>query len=187
MKTKNCIRTQITEDLNERFDYAKKHLTLKTWDSDRLGYLSPNVLFEIKEDEQANVDETIKVWAAENSVNLVEITEENSVLDNFWEMATEGYLTADYFCANEDVFNLLNTPNTVLYFKRIDKMTNKLFRTRLMRFMNNQSITLGDGKVYFAKNILFSVLTISDNMDKYEYMELKSDSKHGFVTIRLGD
>ncbi len=187
MKTKNCTRTQITEDLNERFDHATMHLKLKTWDFDRLGYLSPNVLFEVKEDEQSNVDETIKVWAAEHSVNLVEITEENGVLENLWEMATEGHLTASYLRVTEDIFNMLNTSNTILYFKRIDKMENKLFRTRLMRFMNNQTVTFGDGKVHFAKNILFSILTISNEMDKYDYWELRNDGKDGFDTFCLSN
>lgn len=187
MKTTDCICTQITEDLNDRFDNAKKHLKLKTWDSDRLGYLSPDVLIESKEDEEANVDTAIKIWAAENAINLVEITEENGVLENLWDMATEGYLTQSYLRTTEDTFNLLNTPNTVLYFKRIDKMSNKLFRTRLMRFMNNQSVTFGDEKVHFAKNILFSILTISDEMDKYDYRELRNDGKDGFDTFCLSD
>ena len=150
MKTTDCICTQITEDLNDRFEHAKKFLKLKTWNSDRLGYLSPDVLIKSKEDEEAIVDTAIKTWATENSVNLVEITEENGVLENLWEMATEGYLTKSYIRTTEDTFNMLNTPNTVLYFKRIDNMTNKLFRTRLMRFMNNQSVTFGDEKVHFA-------------------------------------
>jgi hypothetical protein len=42
--------TQIAEEMNKRFEHAKKHLKIKTWDFDRLGYLSPNVLFEVKED-----------------------------------------------------------------------------------------------------------------------------------------
>ena len=187
MKTKDCICAQITEDLNDRFDNAKMHLKLKTWDPHRLGYLSPDVLIESKENEQANVDIAIKAWAAKNEINLVEISEENGVLENLWDVATEGYLSASYFRVTEDTFNLLNTPNTVLYFKRIDKMTNKLFRTRLMRFMNNQTVTFGDDKVYFAKNILFSILTISDEMDKYDYWELRNDGKDGFDTFCLSN
>ena len=187
MKTKDCICAQITEDLNDRFEHVKMHLNLKTWDSDRLGYLSPDVLIESKEGEEINVDAAIKTWAVENAINLVEITEENGIIENLWEMATEGYLTKSYIRTTEDTFNMLNTPNTVLYFKRIDKMTNKLFRTRLMRFMNNQSVTFGDGKVRFAKNILFSILTISNEMDRYEYRELKNDSKDGFETLRLSN
>jgi hypothetical protein len=187
MKTNDCICAQITEDLNDRFEHAKMHLKLKTGGSDRLGYLSPDVLIESKEDEEANVDTAIKTWAAENAINLVEITEENGIIENLWETATEGYLTKSYLRTTKDTFNMLNTPNTVLYFKRIDKMSNKLFRTRLMRFMNNQSVTFGDGKVYFAKNILFSILTISNEMDKYDYRELENDSKDGFEIFRLSN
>ena len=187
MKTTDCIYTQITEDLNDRFDNAKMHLKLKTWDPHRLGYLSPDVLIESKENEQTNVDIAIKAWAEKNEINLVEISEENGVLENLWETATEGFLTQSYLRTTEDTFNMLNTPNTVLYFKRIDKMTNKLFRTRLMRFMNNQSVTFGDGKVHFAKNILFSILTISNEMDRCEYRELKNDSKDGFEIFRLSN
>ena len=56
-----------------------------------------------------------------------------------------------------------------------------------MRFMNNQTVTFGDDKVYFAKNILFSILTISDEMDKYDYWELRNDGKDGFDTFCLSN
>ena len=185
METKNCICTQITERLSRSFSHAQEELIDKTWNFNRQGAFSPNIMFTSREEKQTNVDEAIKAWAAENEVNLVEITEENSVLENLWEMATEGNLTAYYLRTTENTFDMLNTPNTVLYFKRIDKITNKLFRTRLLRFMNNQSVTFGDEKVHFAKNILFSVLTISDEMDKYECRELINDSKDGFAIIDL--
>ena len=65
-------------------DYiGTKDIKYKEWNSDNF---IPNILFKSKEIEQSNVDETIKVWASKNSVNLVEITEENGVLENLWEM-----------------------------------------------------------------------------------------------------
>ena len=66
-------------------------------------------------------------------------------------------------------------------------MENKLFRRRILSFMNNQSVTCGDNKVHFAKNILFSVLTISDEMDKFDRREFIQDSKNGFAIMRLDD
>ena len=168
------------------------HIKLKKWNPDRQGAFAPNVLFSSKEDDQTTVDETIKSWAKENDVNLIEITEDNNILGNIWERAsvnyaTGGSLSSEYFLTNEENFNILNTPNTILYFSRIDKMENKLFRRRILSFMNNQSVTFGDDKVYFAKNILFCVFTISNEMDKFERREFIQDSKDGFVIVRLSD
>lgn len=192
MENNTGIFAQIIEELNESYNHAKMHIKLKKWDPNCQGAFAPNVLFSSKEDDQTTVDETIKSWAKENDVNLIEITEDNNILENIWKRAsvnyaTGGSLSSEYFLTNEEKFNMLNTPNTILYFSRIDKMENKLFRRRILSFMNNQSVTFGDDKVHFAKNILFSVFTISDEMDKFERREFIQDSKDGFVIVRLSD
>lgn len=184
MEPKDYV-TKIVERLDRNFKRATRDLKHKEWDNDT--FIS-NVLFVSKEEEQTTVDETIKAWATENEVNLIEITEDNNILEmasvNY---ATGGSLSSYYFLTNEEKFNMLNTPNTILYFSRIDKMENKLFRRRILSFMNNQSVTFGDDKVHFAKNILFSVFTISDEMDKFERREFIQDSKNGFAIVRLSD
>lgn len=185
----NAYATKIIEKLDRGFERATEDLDDKEWDNDTF---IPNILFVSKEDEQTIVDETIKTWAMTNEVNLIEITEDNSILENIYDFATVEFANGrgrgeDYFLINEEKFNILNTPNTILYFSRIDKMENKLFRGRLMHFIKNQSVTFGDDKVYFAKNILFSVLTISDEMDKFDRREFIQDSKDGFAIIRLDD
>lgn len=188
METKGYA-TKMIEKLDRAYNRATRDLTHKALGND---IFIPNILFVSKEEEQTIVDETIKAWANEKEVNLIEITEENSILDNIYESATvehttSGAYNSEYFLTHEEKFNMLNTTNTILYFSRIDKMENKLFRSRLMTFMNNQSVTFGDDKVHFVKNILFSVLTISDEMDKDEWREFRNDSEDGFATIRLGD
>ena len=185
----NGYVAKIIEKLDRNFKRATRDLKHKEWDN---GTFIPNVLFVSKEDEQTIVDETIKTWATENKVNLIEITEDNSILENIYDFATVEFANGegrseDYFLINEEKFNILNTPNTILYFSRIDKMENKLFRRRILSFMNNQSVTFGDDKVHFAKNILFSVFTISDEMDKFERREFIQDSKDGFVIVRFDD
>ena len=185
----NAYVTKIIKRLDRGFKRATEDLEYKEWDNDTF---IPNILFVSKEDEQTIVDETIKSWATENKVNLLEITEDNSILENIYDFATVefgngGGRGEDYFLINEEKFNILNTPNTILYFRRIDKMENKLFRRNLMYFIKNQSVTFGDDKVYFAKNILFSVLTISDEMYKFDCREFIQDSKDGFAIIRLDD
>ena len=180
----NAYAAKIIEKLDRGFKRATRDLKHKEWDNDT--YI-PNVLFVSKEDEQTIVNETIKSWARKNDVNLIEITEDNNILENIYERAIVKFGSDEFFLTNEEKFNMLNAPNTILYFSRIDKMEDKLFRRRLMYFIKNQSVTFGDDKVHFAKNILFSVLTISDEMDKFDRREFIQDSKDGFAIIRLDD
>ena len=185
----NAYATKIIEKLDRGFKRATEDLEHKEWNN---GTFIPNILFVSKEDGQTIVDETIKTWATENKVNLLEITENNSILENIYDFATVEFANGggrgeDYFLINEEKFNILNTPNTILYFRRIDKMENKLFRRRILSFMNNQSVTFGDGKVHFAKNILFCVFTISNEMEKFDRREFIQDSEDRFAIIRLDD
>ena len=181
----NDLFTKVNSTLTDSYEHAIECLHYKGWDSERQGSDSPNILFVANEDNLIEADSLINSWATENNVNIVEITECNGALSKLQEMATEGYLTQSYISVSEEKFNLLNRPNTVLYFKRIDLMQDDLFRRIMLKFMNNQTVTLGDGRVYFAKNILFSVLTIADNMDKFKRREFIQDSKDGFVITEL--
>lgn len=70
-------------------------------------------------------------------------------------------------------FSLINSPKTVLYFKRLDQMTSKVCRQHLLNLMSNHLVTLGDGKIHFAKNILFTIGTIfSKEIDYFEWSEI---------------
>ena len=182
----NDLHATITVKLNKSYDRSQKFIKVKKWDSEGQGANSPNVLFIAKEEDQVDMDSVITQWATENNINLVEITESNGMLSKHQEMATVDFATGgsystDYIVVSKEKFDLFNTPNTVLYFKRIDDMQDELFRRLMINFMNNQTVTLGDGKVYFAENILFSVLTIADNMDKFKRREFMQDSKDGFI------
>ena len=185
MKT-NETTTKITAILADSYSHSQENLMYKKWAPECQGAYAPNVLFIAKEEDQVDMDSVITQWATENNINLVEITENNGMLSKHQEMATVDFTTGgsfstDYIVVSKEKFDLFNTPNTVLYFKRIDDMQDEPFRRLMLNFMNNQTVTLGDGKVYFAKNILFSVLTISDNMDKFKRREFIQDSKDGFI------
>ena len=181
----NDIQATIIAELSKRYDKAQKFIKRKNWDPDRQGADAPNILFVAKEADLEDVDSLITKWAAENNVNLVEITASNGMISKHQEFATEGYLTQSYISISKENFELFNRPNTIIYFKRIDVVQDELLRRIMLNFMNNQSVTQGYGRVYFAKNILFSVLTISDTMDKDARRTLIQDSKDGFMRTYL--
>ena len=186
----NDLHATITLKLNKSYERSQKFIKLKKWDPDRQGAYAPNLLFIAEEEDQADMDSVITKWASENNINLVEITASNGMISKHREMATVkfttgGSYTTDYIVVSKEKFDLFNTPNTVLYFKRIDVVSDEVFRRIMLGFVNNQTVTLGDGKVYFAKNILFSILTISDTMDKDARRTLIQDSKDGIMKIYL--
>ena len=181
----NDMQVTIIAELSKRYDKARKIIKRKKWDPDRQGADAPNILFVVKEADIEDINSLISRWAVENNINLVEITASNGMISKHQEFATEGYLTQSYISISKENFELFNRPNTIIYFKRIDLVQEELLRRIMLKFMNNQSVTLGDGKVYFAKNILFSVLTISDTMDKDARRTLIQDSKDGFVRTYL--
>ena len=159
MKT-NETTTKITARLADSYSCSQENLMYKKWAPDRQGANSPNILFISGADNLIDVDCLINSWATENNINLVEITENNGMLSKHQEMATVDFTTGgsystNYIVVSKEKFDLFNTPNTVLYFKRIDDMQDERFRRLMLKFMNNQTVTLGDGKVYFAENILF--------------------------------
>ena len=175
----------IIEDLNVRFAKAIKKQKHKKWQFERQGADSPNVMLISKEEDLQDADNAIVSWAKANNINLVEINENNGILTKYRERATVDNFSQSYICVSKEIFELLNHPNTVLYFKRIDTIKDEIFRITLLKFMNNQTVTLGDENGYFAKNILFSVLTVADNSDKYIIRELIQDSKDGFAIKTL--
>ena len=181
----NTLVVNIFTELNESYDSSQETIGYKEWDPFRQGAYAPNILFIAKEVDMAETDSMIIKWAAENNINLVEITESNGIIGKRQELATEENFTRSYISVSKEKFDLFNCPNTVLYFKRMDLVQDEFLRRIMLEFMNNQSVTLGDGKVYFAKNILFSVLTISDTMDKDARRTLIQDSKDGFMRIYL--
>ena len=73
---------------------------------------------------------------------------------------------------SKDQFALLNQPKTVLYLKRADHINDPMTRQHLLDFVSNHIVTFGDEKAYRAKNILFAVATIPNDMEYSDWREI---------------
>lgn len=176
----NRINEKIQVSLDEILLDAKVELRLKQVSLETVR--ARNVLVSAKPTDLDQVDQTIVDWAKANSVNLVVIENGDQSYTKCGHTSIENIHNVAFLSVSEEQLALLNLPNTVLYFKRIDKMEDKMVRRRLLDFMRRHLVTMGDEKVYFAKNILFSIATISNDMDRYEYYELCTvDAKDAFI------
>ena len=175
----NKINEKIQASLDEILLDAKTELRLKQVSLDTVH--ADNVLISATRTDLDQVDQAIVDWAKANSVNLV-VVEDGDPTYTRYGYASFGNIREGFLSVSKERLFLLNSSDTVLYFKRIDNMQDKMVRRHLLDFMRTHLVTLGDEKVYFAKNILFSIATISDDMDNYEYYELCTlDAKDAFI------
>ena len=180
----NKIHEKIHASLDEILSDAKTELHLKQ--VSLVSVHAENALISAVPADLDQVDQAIVAWAKANSVNLV-VVEDGDPTYTRYGYASFGNICDEFLSVSKEQLLLLNSSDTVLYFKRIDNMQDKMVRRHLLDFMRTHLVTLGDGKVYFAKNILFSIATISNDMDHYEYYELCTvDAKDAFMDkIRL--
>ena len=178
---------EIIKELNtclcDALEYAKEEFDVKEWDFQRVS--AENIVVQASEANLLDVDQAIHTWANEHGVNLVVIEEGDALGTDAAPVNVDNMVFSTTMVTAEQE-KLLNTSDTVVYLKRIDKIQaaapNQYYR--LLNFMNNQTVTLGDGVAHFLKNILFTVATVSDSIDSYNWMALLTyDGKDGFYRI----
>ena len=172
-------KMKIISCLDERLSHSEKkvHLKQANWQT----VCGANVLLSVDDTDFNQADRAIVDWAKSNEVNLV-IVEYGDPAYTQHDRATRDNITKDLLSVTEERFEVLNAPKTVLYFRRIDEMKDKNVRRYLLDFMRTNMLTFGDGEVYFAKNVLFAIATVSKDIENYEYYELCTvDAKDAFV------
>ena len=176
----NELNSKIRSCLDERLLDAEEDMRLKEASLETV--CAGNVLISAASEELEEADQTIVDWAKENSVNLVIIEYGDPAYTQYGHASFGNIHNIEFVSISNEQFAILNSPKTVLYFRRIDQMRDKMVRRHLLDFMRRHLAILGDEKVYFAKNILFTIATISKDMDHYEKYELCTvDAKDAFL------
>jgi hypothetical protein len=179
------FKAKLKACLDDRLLNSKKELCIKEAEASLLGtgtVCGANVLISTDSADMSEVDQEIVNWANTNSVNLVIIEDGDPSYMQHDHVSMGNIHNIGLIDVSKEQFEILNTPNTVLYFRRIDQMRDKTVRRYLLDFMRTNWATVGDGKAYFAKNVLFAIATISNEMDRYEKYELCTvDAKDAFL------
>ena len=169
----NELNIKIRACLNDRLLKAEEDLPVKQVGLHTV--CSGNVLVSADSIDLAQVDQTIVEWARVNGVNLVTVEYGDPAYTQYAYASVE-----DVIAVSGEQFDNLNAPKTVLYFKRIDNIKDKMVRRRLLDFMRTHLVMVGDGRV-LAKNILFTIATIPNDMDIDEKRQLRFDAKDAFL------
>ena len=174
------MRIELKDCLDQRLLVSQKELPLKQASLETI--CAGNVLISAASAELEEADQTIVDWARENSVNLVIIEYGDPAYTRFGRASFGNIHNIEFMSISKEQFALLNSPKTVLYFRRIDHMRDKMMRRHLLDFMRRHLVMLDDEEVYLAKNVLFTIATVSKDMDHHEKYELKTvDAKDAFL------
>lgn len=163
-------------------DYLKVNKFLKSAENVRMN----NIAFRVNQNQELELEESIKQWANENNINLFVINPDDVGTFSNVSVVSCDCISGSVTKPSYELIDKLKKPNTVILIKNIDKISDFNARVRMLNIINGDvfgKIIADDRECNGYKKLdklLFAIAT-------YDNSSLNEGSYYELFTVEAKD